>query len=119
VNELPAELLRKGRFDEIFFVDLPRSEVRAAIFAMHLKKRKIAAEPFDLNALAAASDGFSGAEIEQAVVSALYDVGGSASALDQNTLINALHETKPLSVLMHEQVQALREWATSRCVPAD
>lgn len=119
VNELPAELLRKGRFDEIFFVDLPRPEVRAAIFAMHLKKRKIAPDPFDLNALAAASDGFSGAEIEQAVVSALYDVAGNASALDQNTLINALHETKPLSVLMHEQVQALREWATSRCVPAD
>jgi hypothetical protein len=86
---------------------------------MHLKKRKIAPESFDLNALAAASDGFSGAEIEQAVVSALYDVGGNASALDQNALINALRETKPLSVLMHEQVQTLREWATSRCVPAD
>jgi hypothetical protein len=119
VNELPAELLRKGRFDEIFFVDLPRTEVRAAIFAMHLTRRKLAVESFDLNALAEASDGFSGAEIEQAVVSALYDAGGNGSSLDQATLLNALHGTKPLSVLMHEQVAALREWANGRCVPAD
>jgi hypothetical protein len=119
VNELPAELLRKGRFDEIFFVDLPRTEVRAAIFAMHLTRRKLAVESFDLNALAEASDDFSGAEIEQAVVSALYDAGGNGSSLDQATLLNALHGTKPLSVLMHEQVAALREWANGRCVPAD
>ena len=119
VNELPAELLRKGRFDEIFFVDLPRLEVRAAIFAMHLKRRKLAVESFDLNALADASDGFSGAEIEQAVVSALYDASGNGGAVDQATLINALHATKPLSVLMHEQVAALRAWANGRCVPAD
>jgi hypothetical protein len=119
VNELPAELLRKGRFDEIFFVDLPRTEVRAAIFALHLKRRKLALESFDLAALAEASDGFSGAEIEQAVVSALYDAGGNGAALDQATLINALHATKPLSVLMHEQVAALRAWANGRCVPAD
>jgi AAA+ superfamily predicted ATPase len=119
VNELPAELLRKGRFDEIFFVDLPRTEVRAAIFAMHLKRRKLAVESFDLNALAQASDGFSGAEIEQAVVSALYDAGGNGASLDQATLLNALQATKPLSVLMHEQVAALRAWANGRCVPAD
>ncbi len=80
VHELPAELLRKGRFDEIFFVDLPRTEVRAAIFAMHLKRRKLIADAFDLNALAEASDGFSGAEIEQAVVSALYDASGNNHA---------------------------------------
>jgi hypothetical protein len=119
VDELPAELLRKGRFDEIFFVDLPRAEVRAAIFALHLKRRKLDVESFDLNALAEASDGFSGAEIEQAVVSALYDAGGNGTTLDQATLLHALQTTKPLSVLMHEQVAALRAWATGRCVPAD
>jgi ATPase family protein associated with various cellular activities (AAA) len=119
VNELPAELLRKGRFDEIFFVDLPRTEVRAAIFAMHLARRKLKVESFDLNALAEASDGFSGAEIEQAIVSALYDASGNGAALDQPTLLNALQATKPLSVLMHEQVAALRAWANGRCVPAD
>ncbi|QRN53706.1 AAA family ATPase [Dyella caseinilytica] len=119
VDELPAELLRKGRFDEIFFVDLPRTEVRAAIFAMHLKRRKLDVDTFDLNALAEASDGFSGAEIEQAVVSALYDAGGNGGVLDQATLLHALQSTKPLSVLMHEQVAALRAWANGRCVPAD
>lgn len=117
VDELPAELLRKGRFDEIFFVDLPRPEVRAAIFALHLKRRKLDVDAFDMNALTEASDGFSGAEIEQAVVSALYDTGGAT--LDQATLLNALQTTRPLSVLMHEQVAALRAWANGRCVPAD
>ncbi|MBE1162062.1 AAA family ATPase [Dyella acidiphila] len=119
VDELPAELLRKGRFDEIFFVDLPRTEVRAAIFALHLKRRKLATETFDVQALAEASDGFSGAEIEQAVVSALYDASGNGGALDQQTLLHALQATRPLSVLMHEQVAALRAWANGRCVPAD
>ena len=119
VHELPAELLRKGRFDEIFFVDLPKPEVRAAIFAMHLKRRKLDTGEFDLDALAQASDGFSGAEIEQAIVSALYDASGNDGALDQATLLHALQTTKPLSVLMHEQVASLRAWAQGRCVPAD
>ncbi|GGA31255.1 AAA family ATPase [Dyella nitratireducens] len=119
VHELPAELLRKGRFDEIFFVDLPKPEVRAAIFAMHLKRRKLDTNEFDLNALVQASEGFSGAEIEQSIVSALYDASGNGGALDQATLLHALQTTKPLSVLMREQVDALRAWAQSRCVPAD
>ncbi|GLQ91397.1 AAA family ATPase [Dyella acidisoli] len=119
VHELPAELLRKGRFDEIFFVDLPKPEVRAAIFAMHLKRRKLDTNEFDLNALAQASEGFSGAEIEQAIVSALYDASGNGGTLDQATLLHALQVTKPLSVLMHEQVASLRAWAQGRCVPAD
>ncbi|MDO1529676.1 AAA family ATPase [Fulvimonas sp. R45] len=118
VHELPAELLRKGRFDEIFFVDLPRGEVRAEIFAMHLKRRKLDPAAFDLPALAAASEGFSGAEIEQAIVSALYDVA-SGGELDQATLLAALGQTRPLSVLMREQVDALRAWAQGRCVAAD
>lgn len=119
VHELPAELLRKGRFDEIFFVDLPRPEVRAAIFAMHLKRRNLAGDAFDLDALAQASEGFSGAEIEQAIVSALYDAGGNGAGLDQTVLMHSLQSTRPLSVLMHEQVDALRAWARERCVPAD
>jgi hypothetical protein len=119
VNELPAELLRKGRFDEIFFVDLPSAAVRADIFAMHLTRRKLDPATFDLAALAVASDGFSGAEIEQAIVSALYDAAGNGTPPDQAALLHALQATRPLSVLMHEQVQQLRTWANGRCVPAD
>ena len=119
VHELPAELLRKGRFDEIFFVDLPRASVRAEIFALHLARRRLDPAGFELDALAAASDGFSGAEIEQTIVSALYDAAGSGSPPDQATLLHALQQTRPLSVLMREQVEALRSWAQQRCVPAD
>ena len=79
VQELPAELLRKGRFDEIFFVDLPSAAVRAEIFALHLARRKLDPASFDLPALATASEGFSGAEIEQAIVSALYDAAGNGA----------------------------------------
>jgi hypothetical protein len=119
VNELPAELLRKGRFDEIFFVDLPKEAVRGEIFAMHLARRKLEPAGFDLPALAAASDGFSGAEIEQTIVCALYDAAGNGAPPDQPTLIRALQQTRPLSVLMREQVDALRAWAQGRCVAAD
>lgn len=119
VDELPAELLRKGRFDEIFFVDLPQAEVRDAIFTLHLTRRKLDPASFDLAALAAASDGFSGAEIEQTIVSALYDAASHHAPLDQITLFNALKQTRPLSVLMHEKVEALRTWARGRCVAAD
>ncbi|WP_458070694.1 AAA family ATPase [Rhodanobacter sp. BL-MT-08] len=119
VDELPAELLRKGRFDEIFFVDLPQANVREAIFTLHLTRRKIDPASFDLPALAAASDGFSGAEIEQTVVSALYDAASNGAPLDQSTLLNALRQTRPLSVLMHEKVEALRAWGQGRCVAAD
>ncbi len=119
VQELPAELLRKGRFDEIFFVDLPRAEVRAAIFAMHLKRRQLDPAGFDLPALAAAGEGFSGAEIEQAIVSALYDAAGNGAPPDQSAVLAALKATHPLSVLMREQVDALRAWAQGRCVAAD
>lgn len=119
VNELPAELLRKGRFDEIFFVDLPRESVRAEIFALHLTRRKLDPASFDLAALASASEGFSGAEIEQTIVSALYDAASTGAAPDQSSLLNALSQTRPLSVLMREQVATLRAWAQTRCVAAD
>jgi len=119
VHELPAELLRKGRFDEIFFVDLPAAACRAEIFTIHLRKRELKVEDFDVGALAKAAEGFSGAEIEQAVVSALYAANADKSAVNQAHVLRALAETRPLSVLMAEQVNALRDWARSRTVSAD
>jgi SpoVK/Ycf46/Vps4 family AAA+-type ATPase len=119
VHELPAELLRKGRFDEIFFVDLPGDAVRAEIFRIHLTKRDQRANDFDLAALAAASAGFSGAEIEQAIVGALYAAHAASAPLASRHVLEELRNTRPLSVLMAEKVEALREWARSRTVPAD
>ncbi|HEX5755329.1 MAG TPA: AAA family ATPase [Arenimonas sp.] len=119
VQELPPELLRKGRFDEIFFVDLPGSDARVEIFRLHLGKRQIDASAIDVEALAAASEGFSGAEIEQAIVSALYAAHAQGGAVDTPLLLQEIGDTRPLSVLMAEQVQSLREWARSRTVPAD
>lgn len=119
VDQLPPEFLRKGRFDEIFFVDLPKPEARCGAFQIHLKRRDLDPAGFDLDALARASEGFSGAEIEQAIVSALYAAYGANAPLDQARLLAALRTTRPLSVLMAERVQALRDWARERCVPAD
>jgi ATPase family associated with various cellular activities (AAA) len=119
VQDLPAELLRKGRFDEIFFVDLPRADCRADIFTIHLKKRGLKPEDFDLKNLATTADGFSGAEIEQAIVSAQYAANAENTAITQAHIERALRETRPLSVLMAEQVASLRRWAQSRTVSAD
>lgn len=119
VQDLPAELLRKGRFDEIFFVDLPSAEARAELFAQHLRRRSVDAEGFDLAALAHAADGFSGAEIEQAIVAALYTAHAAGHPLSDFQLRAELKNTRPLSVLMSEQVNELREWASARTVPAD
>ncbi|HET9483900.1 MAG TPA: AAA family ATPase [Xanthomonadales bacterium] len=119
VQHLPAELLRKGRFDEIFFVDLPSAEARREIFRVHLAKRGVELAGFDLDALAAASAGFSGAEIEQGIVSGLYAAHADGTALSQRHVTEELAQTRPLSVLMSEQVDALRAWARERTVPAD
>ncbi|KAF1686957.1 ATPase [Pseudoxanthomonas broegbernensis] len=119
VRHLPAELLRKGRFDEIFFVDLPAPDTRVELLRLHLGGRGLDAEAFALPALAAASDGFSGAEIEQAIVSGLYAAHAEQRALDTDVLMAEIRGTRPLSVLMAEQVAALREWAAARTVPAD
>ena len=119
IDALPAELLRKGRFDEIFFVDLPDTGIRADLFRLHLLKRGLDAASFDLPALAQASDGFSGAEIEQVIVAALYAAHGVAMPVTDFTLRQEIRATRPLSVVMHERVQALRDWAASRTVPAD
>jgi hypothetical protein len=120
VQQLPAELLRKGRFDETFFVDLPDGATRADIFRLHLARRDLDPARYDLAALAAASDGFSGAEIEQAVVAALYAAAADGRrAPTQSQLAAEIAGTRPLSVLMAEKVAALRAWAAPRTVPAD
>jgi SpoVK/Ycf46/Vps4 family AAA+-type ATPase len=118
VQDLPAELLRKGRFDEIFFVDLPDASTRREIFSIHLARRELKPADFDLDALAAAADGFSGAEIEQAVVSALYAANAEKSTITQVHIVTAMRETRPLSVLMAERVAELRAWAQGRTVSA-
>jgi SpoVK/Ycf46/Vps4 family AAA+-type ATPase len=119
ITALPPELLRKGRFDEIFFVDLPDHEVRTAIFSIHLRKRDQDAGGFDLEALAIASEGFSGAEIEQAVVSALYTAHARNESLSSAHIQEEIANTRPLSVLMAEKIAYLRAWASERTVPAD
>lgn len=118
VQHLPAELLRKGRFDEVFFVDLPGVAARQEVFRIHLERRRQVAERFDLDALARAAGGYSGAEIEQCVVAALYTARAAGQALSQQHLLGAIAETKPLSVLMAEPIDALRAWAAARTVPA-
>lgn len=119
IHALPPELVRKGRFDEIFFVDLPSTKVRATIFGIHLRKRGLEPETYDLAALAAASEGFSGAEIEQAVVAALYAAHGAQRLLQDSDLIQELQRTRPLSAVMAERIEALRNWARGRTVAAD
>ncbi|HLB75018.1 MAG TPA: AAA family ATPase [Sedimentisphaerales bacterium] len=119
IGALPPELLRKGRFDEIFFVDLPDSDVRKEIFSIHLKKRNRQPEDFDLDALADAAEGRSGSEIEQALISALHEAFSDKAELDTDRIITALETSPPLSVTMAESVQCLRSWAKGRCVPAD
>ena len=119
ISELPPELLRKGRFDEIFFVDLPSHEVRANIFALHLATRRQDPSTFDIEALASATHGFSGAEIEQAIVSGLYSGLAESRTLDTEILLREVEGTQPLSVTMAEKVEALRNWARDRAVFVD
>lgn len=119
ISALPPELMRKGRFDEIFFVDLPDAVVRRDILAIHLRKRQLDPVAFDLEALAMASDGFSGAEIEQAVVSGLYRSAAEGTTFDNTLLLEELRSTQPLSVIMAEDFAELRQWARHRCVPAN
>jgi SpoVK/Ycf46/Vps4 family AAA+-type ATPase len=114
IAELPPELLRKGRFDEIFFIDLPSRRERAEIFAIHLQRRNRDPASFQLPRLAELARGFSGAEIEQAVISALYQAFEERGELAQVHLEHALAETRPLSQTMQEPIAELREWARAR-----
>jgi AAA+ superfamily predicted ATPase len=119
ISALPPEMLRKGRFDEIFFVDLPLPAARSNLFALHLKKRNRDPQAFDLEKLAAASEGFSGAEIEQSIASGLYTAFAAKQQLSTEVLLAELKSTQPLSVTRAEDVAKIREWARTRATPAD
>lgn len=119
ISKLPPELLRKGRFDELFFVDLPDRGIREAIFSIHLAKRKFSLEDFQFSSLVQASEGFSGAEIEQAIIAAQYAALSEGRALSQAHIEQELSQTRPLSVIRAEDFQRLRTWARQRCVMVD
>lgn len=116
ISQLPPELIRKGRFDEVFFVDLPGAEVRAEVLRIHASRRGVGLADADVALLAEASDGFSGAELEQAVVSAAYAAHADGTAVGAAHVLAELRATRPLSVVMAERVAALRAWAAHRTV---
>ncbi len=119
IDKLPPELVRKGRLDEVFFVDLPALDVRESIFNIHLDKRELDSSALDLARLAQLTDGFSGAEIEQIVVSAVYASHAGGASVSMPILIDEIKKTRPLSVLMAEKIAALRHWAQGRTVSVD
>ena len=118
VTILPPEFIRKGRFDEVFFVDLPDAEQRIAIVSIHLARRGIDITDFDLEALGSATEGFSGAEIETAIVSSLYRTVADGRPLEQSAVLAEVTAAVPLSVARAEEVARLRMWAATRAVPA-
>ncbi|MFT7654799.1 MAG: SpoVK/Ycf46/Vps4 family AAA+-type ATPase, partial [Candidatus Azotimanducaceae bacterium] len=118
ITGLPPELMRKGRLDEIFFVDLPDASIRQDIFRIHLAKRDLNPEEFDLDELAETAKDFTGAEIEEAIVSARYLASARDSVICQRDVKDALERTYPISVLRAESIHSLREWAKDRTVPA-
>ena len=118
IHRLPPEMLRRGRFDELFFVNLPNFHERKPIFEIHLQKRGWNHDKYDVQQLAKDTEGYSGAEIEQIVVTAMVECYGRGRVLTQQDLDHAREETVPLSVTMEEQIFELREWARDRCRPA-
>ena len=118
MSVLPPELIRKGRFDELFFVDLPNQAERKQIFSIQLVKRKRNPAEFDLERLAEAAKGYSGAEIDAAVQGALYASYSEKKPLATQSLLDALAQTVPLSTTRAEEIESMREWARTRAVPA-
>jgi SpoVK/Ycf46/Vps4 family AAA+-type ATPase len=118
ISQLPPELLRKGRFDEIFFVDLPSEGERREVVEIHLRKRGRDPKGFDLDRLAKESDGFSGAEVEQAIISALYVAFEQSRDITTEDVSAAIKETVPLSMTMREDITMVRRWAKGRARPA-
>ena len=110
---------RSGRFDELFFVDLPRAEVRRRIFEIHLDLRGQDSGAIDLDSVTEAAKGFSGAEIEQAIVSACFRAHAQEGPPDRSHVLAEIVQTRPLSVVRRESVEALREWAQDRTVSVD
>ncbi len=119
ISALPPELIRKGRFDEVFFVDLPSAAARADVLGIHAARRGVELGPDALEGLSAATEGFSGAELEQAIASAEYAAHAEGRPVDAEHVMAEIHATRPLSVVMAERVSALRRWASTRTVPAD
>lgn len=119
ISRLPPELMRKGRFDEVFFVDLPSAEAREEILAIHLRRKGREPDEFDLPELAAACEQFSGSELEQAIASALFASYAADSPLKDLHIVTEMRKTRPLAVLTSEKVADLRAWSEDRCVPAD
>jgi len=118
IHLLPAEIIRKGRFDQVFFVDLPTEEERKQIFAIHLRKNRCDVAKFDLVFLAKATNGWNGAEIENAVVSAVVDAYAEKRPLTEDDLYRMISATVPLSVTMEEQIKQIRSWAHERALNA-
>jgi len=118
IDLLPAELLRRGRFDQIFFIDLPTEEEREEIFRIHLAKRNNDVSKFDLNQLAKIAKGWSGAEIEQAIISAMYEAFNQGRPLNEDDLFKVFSRTVPLSTTMAEQIKKIKTWAHGRAVRA-
>jgi len=114
IEQLPPELLRKGRFDEIFFIDLPALPERREILEIHVRKRGRDPAAYDLDLLARRAEGFSGAELEQAVISGLYDAFAEGKELGQDHLERAVSDSLPLSTTMREDIERLRDWARTR-----
>lgn len=115
VGNLPAELIRKGRFDEIFFVDLPDDSEREEIWKIHLDQRKLYYTQNNLNSLVEASDGFTGAEIEAAIISAMYEgFSDNCRVISSVDIIKELKESVPISITMKENIESLRNWSRSR-----
>ncbi|NNE62568.1 MAG: AAA family ATPase, partial [Gammaproteobacteria bacterium] len=119
IDQLPPELIRKGRLDEVFFVDLPNHEVRENIFHIHADKRELDKSVLNIIELAALTEGFSGSEIEQLVVSAIYSAHAEDTPVSMDILIEEINKTKPLSILMAEKIAALKHWAEGRTVSVD
>jgi SpoVK/Ycf46/Vps4 family AAA+-type ATPase len=119
ISSLPPELVRKGRLDEIFFVDLPSSAIREDVLRIHAKKRNLTLSENHVRQLAVACEGFSGAEIEQAVVSAVYAAHATGAPAGAQHVLQEIRVTRPLSVTMEEKISELRSWAAERTVPAD
>jgi ATP-dependent 26S proteasome regulatory subunit len=118
VDALPPELLRKGRFDEIFFIDLPAASERREIFRIHIQRRQRDPARFDLDELSTATEGYSGSEIEQAVIAGLYLAFAAGTELTQANILHAVRETFPLSMTMGDDISRLREWSKNRTRPA-
>jgi len=118
ISQLPPELLRKGRVDEIFFVDLPTQKEREEIISIHLKRKGREGKKFDVKKLAAESKGFSGAELEEVVKEALFSAYDKEKEINDDDILEAIKNTYPLSATMHETIDKMRAWAKSRAVCA-